>query len=114
MPKDFSPKPPDYTISAMRADGSKLGVIAAGWNLPDGRVSIKIDNRQEEVTLDRTMKIMMFPFVPKDKQPLKEQLAKQKNNRKYEELVVLGSAYADSKERVWTDDPTPNGPYEIG
>jgi len=113
--KDFYPKPPDYTISAMDASGNKLGVIAAGWNLENDRVSIKVDDRKGRVVLDRTMKIMMFPYVPKDKQqqPV-EQPAKRQSKRKYEELVNLGSAYADSEERVWTEDPTPQGPYQIG
>lgn len=115
MGKDFAPKPPDYTISAMDADGTKLGVIAAGWNLDNGRISIKIDSNRGKVTLNRSMKIMMFPYVPKDKQqqPV-EQPAKRQSKRKYEELVNLGSAYADSEERVWTEDPTPQGPYQIG
>lgn len=100
----------------MKADGTKIGVIAAGWNLENGRISIKVDNKHDKVVLERTMKIMMFPYAPKEnkqQQPI-EQPTKRQSKRKYEELVHLGSAYADSDDRVWTEDPTPNGPYDVG
>lgn len=112
MSKDFKPTTPDYTISAMTTDGKKIGNVGAAWKIEEGRISIKINSDAPDYRL-RELKLMMFPYSPKPTNQPATKSPDSKPRRRYEEIVTLGSPYPDG-DLVWSNDPTPNGPHDVG
>ena len=61
MANNFTPRKPDYQVSALDKDSELRGNIGAAWNQPDGSIQIKLNAFTVLDTTKHNLVISLFP-----------------------------------------------------